>query len=103
MRRIIQNLLLLLVFLGLTGCAKNPATMSQAEVEALLQKEWSFKQMTITPNPDGGGFTGTGLDPDGTKFKITVIQDAKERKLSYSAVSESDPDERKAPGVLQLK
>ncbi len=102
MRRIIHTWALMLVFLGLTGCQQNPATMPQSEVEGLLKKNLEFKEMTITPNPAGGGYTGNGLATDGTKFKITVTQDAQARKLTYSAVSESDPDEVKS-GSLELK
>ncbi len=102
MRRIIPMWALVLVCFALTGCPQNPATMSQTEVEGLLKKNLEFKEMTITPNPAGGGYTGNGLATDGTKFKITVTQDKQARKLTYAAVSESDPDEVKT-GSLELK
>lgn len=105
MLRSVRQWALALMCLGLIGCAQNPAKMSQSEVEGLLKTElaeFKLKEMSITPNSGGGGFTGSGLGSDGTKYKITVIQDLNESKLSYTAVSESDPDEKKS-GSLQLK
>ena len=102
MCRFIHTCALVVLFIGLTGCPQNPATMTQAEVEALLNKNLQFKTMTIAPNPAGGGYTGNGQATDGTKYKITVTQDVQARKLTYSAVSESDPDEV-LNGSLELK
>ena len=102
MRGMWKQFVAVLLCLAIAGCQPNPATMPQAEVEALLQKSLAFKEMTITPNPGGGGYTGSGVATDGTKFKITVTQDVQARKLSYSAVSESDATEVKE-GSLELK
>lgn len=93
---------LVLVFLVVTGCQQNPGNMSQADVEKLLNEKFQFKTMTITPNPSGGGYTGNGLATDGSKYKITVVQDSQARKLSYSAVNESDSTEE-ISGSLELK
>lgn len=89
MRWTIQTLMLVFAFLGLAGCPQNPATMNQTQVEAFLKENMSLKEVAMTPNPAGGGFTGTGQATDGTKYKITVTQDLKEGKISYSAESDS--------------
>lgn len=89
MGRTIHMLGLVLALLVLAGCPQNPATMNQAEVEAYLKENISLKEVAMTPNPAGGGFTGTGKGSDGSNYKITVTQDLKEGKLSYSAESDS--------------
>jgi hypothetical protein len=101
MLRSAQWVLVLFVCVVL-GCQKNPAQMTQTEVEALLKSNVTFKEMSITPNPSGGGYTGSGKGTDGTPYKITVTQDVQARKLTYAIVSEVDPDEN-YKGVMELK
>lgn len=100
MRWTIQTLMLVFAFLGLAGCPQNPATMTQSQVEVLLKENLSLKEVTIAPNATGDGFSGTGKASDGTKVKLTVTQDAKARKLSYS--SEDDSGDINS-GSIQLK
>lgn len=100
MRRTIQWLMLVFVFLGLAGCPQNPATMTQSQVEGLLKETLSLKEVTITPNATGDGFSGTGKAADGTNVKLTVTQDAKARKLSYSSENDSGDIDS---GSVQLK
>lgn len=100
MRRAIHTLSLVLVFVALAGCPQNPATMTQAQVEGLLKETLSLKEVTIAPNASGDGFSGTGQAADGTKVKLTVTQDAKARKLSYSSENDSGDIDS---GSIQLK
>lgn len=100
MRRTIHMLGLVLAVLVLAGCPQNPATMNQAQVEAFLKESMTLKEVAMTPNPAGGGFTGTGKASDGSNYKITVIQDLKEGKLSYSAESDSGDTQS---GFKQMK
>ena len=46
-----------------------------------------LKDVSITEKPDGG-YKGTGIAKDGTKYELTVTQDENEKKLSYRAKSE---------------
>lgn len=90
MRQVISTLTLILVILSLTGCPKNPASLGKAEVEAMLKDKdkLDLKSITLDAKPQGGGYSGTGQGTDGTEYKIDVVQDPKESKLSYTAESQ---------------
>lgn len=87
MRLAIHTLAILFILVGLTGCPTNPANMGKAEVEKLLTDQLSLKSVSIDAKPQGGGFTGTGQGTDGVDYKIDVVQNAAEKKLSYTAES----------------
>ncbi|MDB5339932.1 MAG: hypothetical protein JWN70_5551 [Planctomycetaceae bacterium] len=89
MRLAIHTLAIILILVGLTGCPTNPASMGKAEVEKLLTDNLALKSVTIAAKPQGGGFTGTGQGTDGVEYKIDVIQDAAQKKLSYTAESKN--------------
>lgn len=92
--QMIKTVILLALLVGLSGCGKNPATYTKSEVEALLKTNLELKEVSLDAQPEGG-FTGTGKGNDGTPYKLTVVQDKKESKLSYTAQSTSD-DEMKS-------
>lgn len=100
MRRTVHTLSVMLVLVALAGCPQNPATMTQSQVEGLLKETLSLKEVAITPNATGDGFSGTGKAADGTNVKLTVTQDAKARKLSYSSENDSGDIDS---GSVQLK
>lgn len=88
MLRMFSSAVVVLVLMGLVGCAKNPAQMNLAEVEAYLQKELALKDLKLQGQP-GQGYTGTAKGTDGSEYKITVTQDVKASQLSYKAESTS--------------
>ena len=89
MRLAIHTLAIVLILVGLTGCPTNPANMGKAEVEKVLTDSLSLKSVSIEAKPQGGGFSGTGQGTDGIEYKIDVIQDPAQKKLSYTAESKN--------------
>jgi hypothetical protein len=84
--------MLLAVFLVATcvlmsGCAEDPGSMSQAEVEAKLKDILKLKTVTLTAAPEGG-YAGTGEKEDGSTLKLTIAQKKDDRSLWYTAVDE---------------
>jgi hypothetical protein len=81
------------------GCAGDPGSMTQSEVEARLKDTLNLKVVSLTARPDGG-YTGTGQTADGTTYAITVDQKAADRSLWYTATS--DGGEIQAGGFRQF-
>lgn len=82
-----------------TGCASDPGSMDQSEIEAKLQEALDLETVALKELPEGG-YAGTGVRADGTNYAITVTQQKADQSLWYSARSEQG--ELKAGGFKEF-
>ena len=82
-----------------SGCASDPGSMTQNEIEAKLTDTLNLKAVSLKARPEGG-YVGTGQKADGTSYTITVDQKEADRSLWYSATS--DKGDLKAGGLKEF-
>ena len=82
-----------------SGCASDPGSLTQSEIEAKLKDALNLKAVSLKTRPEGG-YVGTGQKADGTNYTISVDQKETDRSLWYSATS--DTGELKAGGFKEF-
>jgi hypothetical protein len=97
-----RSLLAICMIVGISfasGCSKDPGSMSKADIEVKLKETLELRDVSLTESPDGG-YTGSGMKDDGTKFTISVIQKKNDKLLWYSATD--DRGDVKAGGFQEF-
>ncbi len=73
------------IAISLPGCSDNPGSWPQPKVEAKVAESLDLSQITLTPGTEQGVFTGTGKHAGGETFKLTVTQNASDKRISWEA------------------